>query len=125
MMFAGAILIGILAALLTEAIQKLGRVEASAALGVVFTTMFAAGLLLMRLVDKADLDVACVLYGSILDMVVNKISFGNWEVPRAIVLNGAMVVINLGLVILFYKELQVSTFDPELATTLGIKSNYD
>lgn len=122
LMFAGAVLMGVLAAVLTEAVQKLGRVEATAALGVVFTTMFAAGLLLMRLVDKAHIDVDCVLYGSILDMALNKVHVGSWNVPRAVLLNGAMVVLNLALVAMFFKELQISTFDPELATALGLRS---
>lgn len=123
MMFAGAIVVGILAAFLSEAIQRLGRVEATAALGVVFTTMFAAGLLLMRLVDHAHIDVDCVLYGSILDMVLNRVTIGDWEVPRAVLFNGVMLGINLALVVLFYKELQVSTFDAELATALGINAS--
>lgn len=122
MMFGGAIVIGILAAFLTEVIQKLGRVEATAALGVVFTTMFAAGLLLMRLVDHAHIDVDCVLYGSILDMVLNRVTIGDWEIPRAVLFNGMMLGLNLLLVLLFFKELQVSTFDPELATALGINA---
>lgn len=120
LMFAGAIFVGILAAVLSEAIQKLGRVEATAALGVVFTTMFAMGLLLMRLVDKAHVDVDCVLYGSLFDMVLNTIQIGGRDIPRAVVLNGSMVLINLCLVTIFFKELQISTFDSELATALGI-----
>ena len=122
MMFAGAIVIGILAAVLAEAIQKLGRVEATAALGVVFTTMFATGLLLMRTVDKAHVDVDCVLYGSLFDMVLNTTEIAGREVPRAVVANGAMVLINLCLVAVFFKELTISTFDAELATALGISA---
>ncbi len=122
MMFVGAIVVGVLAAVLTEAVQKLGRVEASAALGVVFTTMFASGLLLLRLVDKAHLDVDCVLYGSILDMVPTQGAMGEFLWPRAMVSNGIMVAVNLFLLILFFKELRISTFDAELATALGINS---
>ncbi|MCA9070398.1 MAG: metal ABC transporter permease, partial [Planctomycetaceae bacterium] len=123
MMFAGAIVVGVLAAFLTEANQKLGRVEATAALGVVFTTMFAMGLLLMRLIDHADVDPNCVLYGSILDMVYNRVAIGDWEVPRALLLNAMMLSINLFLVVLFFKELRLSTFDPELATALGLNAS--
>jgi manganese/zinc/iron transport system permease protein len=122
LMFAGAIGMGILAAVLSEAIQKLGRVEASAALGVVFTTMFALGLLLLRMVDTAHIDVDCVLYGSLFDMVLNKTHIGGYAIPRAVVFNGGMVLLNLGLIVLFFKELRISTFDGELATSLGINS---
>ncbi len=120
LMFVGAIAVGILAAVLSEAIQKLGRVEATAALGVVFTTMFAGGLLLMRTIDHVHLDLDCVLYGSLFDMVLNTTEIAGRPVPRAVVVNGAMVLFNLALVVLFFKELKISTFDGELATALGI-----
>ena len=121
-MFLGAILIGILAALLTEAIQKLGRVESTAAFGVVFTTMFALGLLLMRIVDTAHIDVQCVLYGSVATMIMDTVTIGGTQIPRAILFNGVMLGINFCLVVLFFKELKISTFDAELATALGINS---
>ena len=125
LMFAGAVVIGILAAVLTEAIQKLGRVESSAALGVVFTTMFALGLLLMKWLDadKAHIDTDCVLYGSIVEMTLNTVSIAGLEIPRAVLLSGVILVVNLLLVTVFFKELEISTFDPELATALGIKSS--
>lgn len=120
-MFAGAMLIGVLSAVLTEWVQKLGRVEASAALGVVFTTVFALGLLLLRVAaDKVDIDPDCVLYGTIETTVID--TLGSTGIPRAAVVNGAMLAINLALVVAFYKELRISTFDPALATTLGIHS---
>ncbi len=47
-MLVGAAVIGVLSAVLTEWLQRVGKVEATAALGVVFTTLFALGLLLIR-----------------------------------------------------------------------------
>src|SRR5690606_18683157 len=47
-LFIGAVLVGLLSSVLTEALQHFGRVESSAALGVVFTSLFALGLLLLR-----------------------------------------------------------------------------
>lgn len=118
-MFAGAVVLGILTAVFTEAIQKLGHVESSAALGVVFTTLFALGLILIRLAaDRVHLDADCVLYGSIETVVMD--TCGTSRIPRAAVVNGAMLVVNLGLVVLCFKELRVAAFDANLATTLGI-----
>ncbi len=120
-MFLGAMIIGIVAALLTEWIQKIGRVEASAALGVVFTTLFAAGLLLLRLfADHVDIDPDCVLYGTIETVVLD--TFGTSGVPRAAVVNGGMLLLNVILVLIFFKELRISAFDPALATALGINA---
>ena len=62
----GAVIVGVLSAWLAEALQKLGNVESSAALGVVFTSLFALGLLLIRAIaDDVHIDPDCVLYGTI------------------------------------------------------------
>jgi len=117
----GALLVGVLAALLTEWVQKLGHVESSAALGVVFTTLFAAGLLLLRAeADHVDLDPDCVLYGTIETAVIDL--YGTTGIPRPAVLGAIVLGLNLLLMLVFYKELRISAFDPALATTLGINA---
>ena len=122
-MFAGAVAIGIASAFLTEWVQKLGQVEASAALGVVFTTLFALGLLLVRLfADNVHIDPDCVLYGTIETVVLDTV--GTTDIPRAAAIGAGMLAINLLLLVLFYKELCISAFDPALATTLGIKARW-
>ena len=118
----GAVLVGVLSAWLTESLQKLGNVESSAALGVVFTSLFALGLLLIRAVaDDVHIDPDCVLYGAIEMAPLETI--GKSGVPRAVVVNGVVLVINLLLTILLFKELRLSAFDPALATTQGIPAN--
>ncbi|MGE3316627.1 MAG: metal ABC transporter permease, partial [Planctomycetaceae bacterium] len=120
-MFVGALVVGVLTAVLTEWVQKLGRVDSTAALGVVFTTLFALGLLLIRIeADSVHIDPDCVLYGTIETVVLDTV--GNSDVPRAAIANGAVLAVGLLLMLLFYKELKISAFDPELATTLGINA---
>lgn len=120
-LFFGALLIGVLSAVLTEWVQKLGRVEASAALGVVFTTLFAIGLLLIRLkADQVHIDPDCVLYGVIETTVWDTV--GNTSIPRAAVVNGLVLLANLVLVALFFKELRISSFDPAISTAMGINA---
>lgn len=81
-MFAGALVVGVLSAGLTEFVQRLGRVEASAALGVVFTTMFAGGLLLIRMAaNSVHIDPDCVLYGIVETVVMDTV--GSTNIPRA------------------------------------------
>lgn len=117
----GAMVIGILAAMLTELVQKLGRVDANAALGVVFTSVFAMGLLLLRrFADRVDLDPDCVLYGTIETTVTDVV--GQTGIPRAVLVNGVMLVGNLLLTMLFFKELRITAFDPAFATATGIRA---
>lgn len=118
----GAVGVGVLSAWLTESLQKLGQVESSAALGVVFTSMFALGLLLIRAVaDDVHIDPDCVLYGAIETAPLETI--GDSDIPRAAVVNGVALAINLLLTMLVFKELQLSAFDPALATSLGIPAH--
>jgi manganese/zinc/iron transport system permease protein len=119
-LFVGAALSGVLAAVASESIQRWGRVERSAALGVVFTSMFALGLLLIRLLaDRAHVDAGCVLYGNLETTAFNTLA--GTSVPNAAVVNGAMLLFNGLLVGLFFKELRLSTFDPQLSAALGLR----
>jgi len=117
----GAIAIGILTVFLTESIQQLGRVDSSAALGVVFTSLFALGLLLVRLkADDVHIDPECVLFGQLELAVWDTVSIGGWNIPRAVISNLALLIVNGLLTALFFKELRLAAFDPEQATSLGI-----
>jgi manganese/zinc/iron transport system permease protein len=118
-MLAGAVAAGVLTAVLTQAVQRFGHVESGAALGVVFCSLFAVGLILLRVAaDRVDLDPDCVLYGSIETAVLDE-----GPVPRVALLSAGVLAVNLLLVGVFYKELRLAAFDPALATTLGFNAD--
>lgn len=128
-MFIGAAVVGLLTAVFTQWISRFGKVDEGASMGIVFTSLFALGLLLIvQAADRVDLDPGCVLYGAIeltpLDVVWRPTVFGVvMEVPRAAVILSGVVLINLLFVVGFFKELRIVSFDPELADTMGISSN--
>ncbi len=66
-MFVGAAVAGIATVVLVELVKKLGRVEPGAAMGVVFSVLFALGVLLIEsaAVRHVDLDADCVLHGQL------------------------------------------------------------
>lgn len=123
-MFVGAAVVGVLTAVFTQWINRFGKVEESASMGVVFTALFAIGLILIvRAADKVDLDPGCVLYGEIVTVPFdNRVNILGVGVPQVVVRLAAILIINLLVVVVFYKELKISSFDPELATTLGINA---
>jgi len=124
-MFVGAAVVGVLTAVFTQWVHSFGRVEQSAAMGVVFTSLFAIGLiLLVRAADKVDLDPGCVLYGAIEMVPLDTRRVLGFEVPRAVASMAVVFLIDLVFVIVFYKELKISSFDPSLATTLGINARW-
>jgi manganese/zinc/iron transport system permease protein len=123
-MLVGATLIGIVTAFLIQAIFRLSGLDKGASMGVIFTTLFALGLILIRqAADHVDLDPSCVLYGAIELTPLDTYDWGGWEIPRAAVTNGVMLLFNLAFVLGFYKELKITSFDPALATTIGINAD--
>lgn len=123
-MFVGATLAGLLTALMTQLIAKHGKVEHGAAMGVVFSILFAIGLILIRsAADHVDLDPGCVLYGNIVLTCLDTTSVAGFEIPRAALILAGVFLLNLLMVGLFYKELKITSFDPQLATTLGINAS--
>ncbi len=123
LMFSGAIGIGVVTGWLTEWVQNFGRVEANSALGVVFTSLFALALLILHAwVRDVDLHPDCVLLGSVETAYLTRYDFGVFQIPEAALINGAVLLLNLLLLGVFFKELRISTFDPSLATTQGINA---
>lgn len=124
-MFVGAVVVGILTAFFTEWIRRVGDVDEGASMGVVFTSLFAIGLvLIVRAADTVDLDPGCVLYGSIELTPLDTVALGATDVPRAFLMLGGVAIINLICVTLFFKELRIASFDPGLATSMGFDARW-
>ncbi|WP_153555940.1 metal ABC transporter permease [Roseimaritima sediminicola] len=122
-MFLGAVIVGVLTALFTEWVRRFGHVDEGASMGVVFTSLFALGLvLIVQAADNVDLDAGCVLYGAIELTWLDTVSVAGAEIPRAVLVLGVVTVINALFVTLFFKELKLSSFDPSLATTTGFSA---
>ena len=119
-MLLGALIAGVATSVIVETIQKKTRVKQDASIGVTFTTLFAIGVVLVSLYSsQVDLDAECVLYGDIGMLVLEPIQ-GWLAWPPALLRAAGVAVGLLLLILLFYKELLVSSFDPGLARSLGI-----
>jgi manganese/zinc/iron transport system permease protein len=129
-MFAGAALAGVATVVLVELVKKLGRVEPGAAMGVVFSILFAFGVLLIEraAARHVDLDADCVLHGQLETLVWYGApeSFGQLlrtvtlaDIPRQVSTLAITAVLAFGLVAVLFKELRIAAFDPGLATTQG------
>ena len=123
-MFVGAVASGLLVALLSRAVHRRARVEESAALGAMFSIMFAVGLvLIVRGAHAVDLDPSCVLYGALELAPLDTIPIAGWEIPRALPRLFIILLINMVTIALCYKELEISSFDPDFATNTGIRTS--
>lgn len=122
-MFIGAAVAGVLTTLLIEFIHRKSRVKPDAAIGIVFTTLFAIGVVIISLwLDKVHLDPDCVLYGEIGFVPLHEtLSIGGLSLgSRPLATMGIVTMMDLLLVVIFYKQLLVTSFDPGLARSLGM-----
>ena len=126
----GAIGAAVIAAGLIETIRRVGRLEAGAAMGVVFTAMFAVGIVLLEQTgaSNAHIDVEHALYGNLESTLW--LGLADWPhlltadaydaMPRQLAtLIGVTAAIAV-LMTVFFKELKVTTFDAGLAASLGL-----
>lgn len=118
----GAALMGVITVWLTETVNKTRLVSEDSAIGIVFPLLFSIAIILIsRYTGSIHLDTDSVLLGELAfapfdRMVVFGIDIG----AKSIYTMGVMLVLNIGLIMLFFKELKVVSFDPILATVLGI-----
>jgi manganese/zinc/iron transport system permease protein len=124
-MFVAAVATGLLTVGIIEFIHRQSRVKTDAAICIAFTTLFAAGVVLLSVAEMqgpVHLDAECVLYGEIafvpLDPAVEV--FGLVLGPAPVVRMVGVLVGLLVLATIFYKELLVTSFDPALARSLGM-----
>ena len=126
----GAMGAAILAVVLIETIRRVGGLESGAAMGVVFTTMFAGGIVLLEQTgaSNAHIDAEHALYGNLESTLW--LGLERWgdlltwqalsDMPRSLATLGATTLVIGTLIMLFYKELKVTTFDPGLGISLGL-----
>ena len=131
-MLLGATAAAIAAALMIEAIRRIGRIEPGAAMGVVFTTMFALGVLLLEQSDASGvhLDVEHALYGNLESLIwLEATGWGSLldrsalaELPPQVLRLFVVCLLVAAFVAALWKELAVSTFDPVFADSIGVRS---
>lgn len=119
-MLAGALIAGLMTAGISAMLTRYARVAEDASLGVVFTVMFALGVVLLLFVPRGlDLDPGCVLYGLLEYVSIQRQGVLGFQVPSALLVLLPMCVVSLLLVVVFFKELKLVSFDPALATAMG------
>ena len=122
-LFLGAVVAGLVTTWLTQTLHQYGGLGTDASMGVVFTSLFALGVVLIKVyASNVHFDAACVYEGSLLLMILETIEVGGWEIPRQVFLVGPIALLNLGVIMVLWKELKLSTFDAGLATSMGFSA---
>ena len=109
----GALIAGIGTALGIGAISRRGQIREDTAIGVIFVGMFALGVALISTARSFSVDLAHFLFGNVLGVSV-----------RDLVLTAGLGALVVLLVVAFYKEFLVISFDPVLATILRLPAQF-
>ncbi len=110
--FVGAVAAGLVTAFAITWIQQRVKTKNDAAIGIVFTSMFSLGVILISRISRNDgvhLDLKDFLFGNVLGV-------GDTD----LLLTGLVMVYVLLAVAVFYRYLYASTFQSVVAQTMGI-----
>ena len=132
-MLLGAAGAAVVAVVLIEAVKRLGKIEPGAAMGVVFTSMFAGGVLILEQTDTSQvhIDVEHALMGNLESLIWFRAE--GWqsvldptalatlpvELPRIAIVCAIVV----SLTVIFWRWLKIATFDEGFAEALGIPAS--
>lgn len=110
--FIGAVLTGVITAVGIGFVSQNSRIKHDMAIGIMFTSVFAVGIILITFM-KSSSDLYHILFGNVL-------SVRSSDMWMTLIIG----VVIIGLVMLFYKELLVSTFDPTMAQSYGLPNKW-
>lgn len=112
-LFFGAVAAGIVTVLLISAVHRNTKIKEDTSIGIIFTGAFALGILLVSQLKQVHIDLSSYLFGDVLG-----VSSGD------IVLSLVIMFIILICVVLFYKQLLITSFDPTMAAVIGISVTF-
>jgi len=107
--FIGAGIWGVISGVLIARVARRRVLGADAAIGVVTTASFALGLALMNRYGQASKSIEAVLFGSVLGVKVSDI-----------IAVSLVAVFALAVIVVWYRKLLFSTFDPDVAQVSGV-----
>ncbi|KHF41859.1 metal ABC transporter permease [Halalkalibacter okhensis] len=107
--FIGATITGVLTALAIGYVSQNSRIKDDSAIGIMFTAAFALGIVLITGLRGTGVDLWHILFGNVL-----AVSRADLMVTVGI---GAFVLL---MIVIFYRPLLLSTFDPVMAKATGV-----
>ncbi|HET9243643.1 MAG TPA: metal ABC transporter permease [Gaiella sp.] len=121
LLLVAAALTGVLTVALVELVTSTRLVKEDAAIGLVFPALFSVGVIVVsRYADGVHLDTDAVLLGELAFAPFDRLEAWGWDFgPASLLLMGGVLVLDVVVVAVLWKELKLSTFDASLALALG------
>jgi len=122
-LFLGAIIMGVLTTFLIQFFSSKGKMQSDAAMGTVFTFLFAVGVIMVtRFAGEADIDADCVLHGELAFVPLQVSGFMGLGVPSPV---WTLLVLLAIIQLIFwagYKGWLITSFNAEYAQSIGVKT---
>lgn len=117
----GSTIMGVVTVWVTEMLLRTKRVSADSAIGLIYPFLFSiAVILISHYAGNAHLDTDTVLLGELAFAPFDRLYLQDIDLgPRSLYMSGSILLLNILLLTLFYKELKLATFDEILSTLLG------
>lgn len=109
-MMIGATFFGLLASALIEYISKKSKIKTDTSIGIILSSFFALGIILITKAQSGT-DLNHILFGNILAVT-----------PDELVQSFIIMLVVLGTVLVLYRGLLVTSFDPVVAKSYGMKT---
>jgi manganese/zinc/iron transport system permease protein len=107
-MLLAALIMGLVTTFLTEFLTTTIKLQEDASTGIIFTSLFALGIILATLLTRN------AHIGN--EVVMGNVDALHWEDVKLMFL---IVLLNFVSIMFFFKEFKITTFDPDLACILG------
>ena len=110
-LFIGALTAGILTSILISFVERNSKIKEDTSIGIIFTGAFALGILLVSQLKQVHIDLSSYLFGDVLGVS-----------DSDLILSSIITAVIIVSVVLFYKQLLVTSFDPTMAHIIGIST---
>ena len=119
----GAIIMGVLTTFLIQFFSSKGKMQGDAAMGTVFTFLFAVGVILVtKFAGEADIDADCVLHGELAFVPLQQSTYLGLSAPNAVWTLAALFTFIQIVFWAGYKGWVLTSFNPEYAKSVGIRT---
>lgn len=119
----GAIIMGVLTTFLIQFFSSKGKMQGDAAMGTVFTFLFAVGVILVtKFAGEADIDADCVLHGELAFVPLQQSTYLGLSAPNAVWTLAALFTFIQIIFWAGYKGWVLTSFNPEYAKSVGIRT---
>lgn len=119
----GAAALGVVTVWSTETLSKTGLVESDDAVGIVYPLFFAlAVILITRFASNVHLDTDVVLTGEVILTPLDRVELFGFSLPTALFQMSLLLGVNALFIVIFFKELKLTTFDNQYGHLLGFNA---